>query len=161
MIVVGNFNFFLRLTWEFIDLESERGGSICWPNNKIIDIIITSVKVAVWVTWFNIQEHWYGWVPGGACIWWTSLVCNNDSIWFFILLYMREKMAINNGAVFKIWMSDLRTSSKVKKSYSVQLCAARGPPCKLYVMLASVKCLYVAVGLEQYSAKRCYTVQKK
>ena len=125
------------------------------------NIVITSVKVAVWVTWFNIQEHWYGWVPGGACIWWTSLVCNNDSIWFFILLYMREKMAINNGAVFKIWMSDLRTSSKVKKSYSVQLCAARGPPCKLYVMLASVKCLYVAVGLEQYSAKRCYTVQKK
>ena len=39
MIVVGNFNFsyFLRLTWEFLDLESERGGSVCWPNNKIID----------------------------------------------------------------------------------------------------------------------------
>ena len=37
--VVGNFYFFifLRLMWEFLDLESERGGSICWPNNKIID----------------------------------------------------------------------------------------------------------------------------
>ena len=39
MVVVGNFYFssFLRLTWEFLDLESERGGSVCWPNNKIID----------------------------------------------------------------------------------------------------------------------------
>jgi len=39
MAVVGNFYFsiFLRLTWEFLDLESERGSSVCWPNNKIID----------------------------------------------------------------------------------------------------------------------------
>ena len=39
MAVVGNFYFsiFLRLTWKFLDLESERGGSFCWPNNKIID----------------------------------------------------------------------------------------------------------------------------
>ena len=39
MVVVGNFYFsiFLRLTWEFLGFESERGGSICWPNNKIID----------------------------------------------------------------------------------------------------------------------------
>ena len=39
MAVVGNFIFlfFLRLMWDFLDLESERGGSICWPNNKIID----------------------------------------------------------------------------------------------------------------------------
>ena len=39
MVVVGNFNFsyFLQLTWEFLDFESERGGSVCWPNNKIID----------------------------------------------------------------------------------------------------------------------------
>ena len=38
MAVVGNFNFFyfLRLTWEFLALESERGGSVCWPNNNII-----------------------------------------------------------------------------------------------------------------------------
>jgi len=37
MAVVGNFYFFifLRLTWEFLGLESERGGSVCWPNNKI------------------------------------------------------------------------------------------------------------------------------
>ena len=37
MAVVGNFNFsyFLRLTWEFLDLEIEFGGSVCWPNNKI------------------------------------------------------------------------------------------------------------------------------
>ena len=40
MAVMNNFYFsiFLRLTWEFIDLESERGGFVCWPNNKIIDI---------------------------------------------------------------------------------------------------------------------------
>ena len=39
MTVVGNFYFsiFLRLMWEFLDLESEHGGSVCWPNNKIID----------------------------------------------------------------------------------------------------------------------------
>ena len=38
MAVVGNFYFsiFLRLTWEFLGLESERGGSVCWPNNFII-----------------------------------------------------------------------------------------------------------------------------
>ena len=23
--------------WEFLGLESERGASVCWPNNKIID----------------------------------------------------------------------------------------------------------------------------
>jgi len=40
MAVVGNFYFFifLRLTWEFLGLESERGDSVCWPNNKIIDL---------------------------------------------------------------------------------------------------------------------------
>ena len=39
MTVVGNFYFsiFLRLMLEFLDLESEHGGSVCWPNNKIID----------------------------------------------------------------------------------------------------------------------------
>ena len=38
MAVVGNFYFsiFLQLMWEFLYIESERGGSICWPNNKII-----------------------------------------------------------------------------------------------------------------------------
>ena len=37
---VSNFYFFifLRLTCEFLGLESERGGSVCWPNNKIIDL---------------------------------------------------------------------------------------------------------------------------
>ena len=41
MAMVGNFYFsiFLRLMWEFLDLESECGGSIYWPNNKIIDIL--------------------------------------------------------------------------------------------------------------------------
>ena len=36
---MGNFYFsiFFRLTWEFLGLESKRGGSVCWPNNKIID----------------------------------------------------------------------------------------------------------------------------
>ena len=39
MAMVGNFNFFifLRLMWELLDLESERGDFVCWPNNKIID----------------------------------------------------------------------------------------------------------------------------
>ena len=39
MAVVGNFYFFifLRLMWKFLGLESERGVSVCWPNNKIID----------------------------------------------------------------------------------------------------------------------------
>ena len=39
MAVVGNFYFsiFLRLTWKFLGLESERGGSFYWSNNKIID----------------------------------------------------------------------------------------------------------------------------
>ena len=37
MAMVGNFLFFLRLTWEFLSLERERGGSVCWPKNKIID----------------------------------------------------------------------------------------------------------------------------
>ena len=38
MAMVGNFNFFyfLRLTWEFLNLKSECGGSVCWSNNKII-----------------------------------------------------------------------------------------------------------------------------
>ena len=51
MAVVGNFNFsyFLRLTWEFLDLESERGGSVYWPNNKIIDY-----KSFQW----ELNHHW-------------------------------------------------------------------------------------------------------
>jgi len=46
MAVVGNFYFsiFLRLTWKFLDLESEREGSVCWPNNKIID------NTQIWIT---------------------------------------------------------------------------------------------------------------
>ena len=49
MAVVGNFYFsiFLRLMWEFLGLESERGGSVCWPNNKIIkiDILLNFVRL--------------------------------------------------------------------------------------------------------------------
>ena len=39
MAVMGNlfFSIFLRLTWEFLSPKSERGGSVCCPNNKIID----------------------------------------------------------------------------------------------------------------------------
>ena len=37
MAVVSNFNFSLQLTWEFLDLKNERGGSVYWPNNKVID----------------------------------------------------------------------------------------------------------------------------
>ena len=46
MAVVGNFNFFLRLKWKFLNLESEHRDSIRWPNNKIIDFIgeVESVK---------------------------------------------------------------------------------------------------------------------
>ena len=29
---------FFRLTCKFLDHESEHGGSVCWPNNKIIDV---------------------------------------------------------------------------------------------------------------------------
>ena len=37
MAVMGNFYFsiFFRLTWEFLGLESERGGSVCWINVRI------------------------------------------------------------------------------------------------------------------------------
>ena len=44
MPVVGNFYFsiFLQLTWEFLGLESECEGSICLPNNKIIDFLEAS-----------------------------------------------------------------------------------------------------------------------
>ena len=37
---MSNFYFFifLWLMWEFLCLECERGGSVCWSNNKIIDI---------------------------------------------------------------------------------------------------------------------------
>ena len=32
---------------EFLDLESEHGGSVCWPNNKIIDTSIeTGLTIA-------------------------------------------------------------------------------------------------------------------
>ena len=42
MAVVGNFYFstFLRLMWKFLGLESERGCSVCWPNNKIVDVTV-------------------------------------------------------------------------------------------------------------------------
>ena len=47
--MVGNFYFsiFLRLMWEFLGLESERGGSVCWSNNKIIkiDILLNFVRL--------------------------------------------------------------------------------------------------------------------
>ena len=56
MAVVGNFNFLfsLQLTWEFLDLESKRGGSVCWTNNKIIDYyhgtVISRVKLTCLTT---------------------------------------------------------------------------------------------------------------
>lgn len=42
MAMVGNFSFliFLWLTWEFVGLESDRGGSVSWSNIYIIDIKI-------------------------------------------------------------------------------------------------------------------------
>ena len=47
MAVVGNFYFsiFLRLTWEFLDLERKRGDSVCQPNNKIIDLVCTYLHI--------------------------------------------------------------------------------------------------------------------
>ena len=52
MTVVGNFYFsyFLRLIWEFLDLESERGVSVCWPNNKIIDLFSHKQKIKICAT---------------------------------------------------------------------------------------------------------------
>jgi len=49
MTVVGNFYFFifLRLAWEFLGLESECGGSVCWPNNKIIDSWVLAIKACM------------------------------------------------------------------------------------------------------------------
>ena len=46
---MGNFYFFifLRLTWKFLGLESGRGGSVCWPNNKIIDLFINKFVLIV------------------------------------------------------------------------------------------------------------------
>ena len=42
MVVVSNLDFFsfFRLMWEFLGLESERGGSVCWSNNKIIEDVV-------------------------------------------------------------------------------------------------------------------------
>ena len=47
IVIVGNFYFFifLRLTWEFLSLESEHGGSVYWPNNKIIDVSRLNAEV--------------------------------------------------------------------------------------------------------------------
>ena len=47
MIMVSNFYFsiFLRLTWKFLGLESERRGSVCCPNNKIIDIAVRPATI--------------------------------------------------------------------------------------------------------------------
>ena len=54
MAVVGNFYFsiFLQLTGEFLGLESERGGSVCWPNNKIIDMKLPHIDVC---SQFNVK----------------------------------------------------------------------------------------------------------
>ena len=37
VVSIFYFSIFLKLMWEFLGLESKRGGSVCWPNNKIID----------------------------------------------------------------------------------------------------------------------------
>jgi len=59
MAVVGNFYFsiFLRLTWEFLNLESERGDSVCWPNNKIIDLNQTSDQKFINLVGIRQIEH--------------------------------------------------------------------------------------------------------
>ena len=31
--------------WEFQDFESERESSVCWPNNKIIDVLGKSGQI--------------------------------------------------------------------------------------------------------------------
>ena len=49
MAAVDNFYFFIffRLTCEFLGLESEHEGSICWPNNKIIDDVFLSLHTTL------------------------------------------------------------------------------------------------------------------
>ena len=56
MAVVGNFYFFvfLRLTWKFVDFESERGGSVYWRNNKIIDMCKEVQKI--FLKTFRIED---------------------------------------------------------------------------------------------------------
>ena len=57
MAVVSNFYFsiFLRLMWEFLGLESERGDSDCWPNNKIIDgALLVWYQTACIIAWLPL-----------------------------------------------------------------------------------------------------------
>ena len=63
---MGNFYFsiFLWLMWEFLDLESERGGSVCWPNNKIIDAYYVLRTIIINQPWkimdYNQRHHSLG-----------------------------------------------------------------------------------------------------
>ena len=44
--------------WEFLDLESERGCSVCWPNNKIIDKYGTQNSVVNnYAENLNLKKH--------------------------------------------------------------------------------------------------------
>ena len=60
MTMVGNFYFsiFLQLTWKFLCLESERGGSVCWPNNKIIEDVESHVQPRVHPKPAPLNEPW-------------------------------------------------------------------------------------------------------
>ena len=42
MAVVGNFFYLSPIKWEFLGLESEREGSVCWLNNKIIYYVLNT-----------------------------------------------------------------------------------------------------------------------
>ena len=58
MAVVGNLPFFLRLTWEFLGHESERGGSVCWPNNKIT-LCFSSLPLYLVLIARSIYQNFY------------------------------------------------------------------------------------------------------
>ena len=89
MTVVGNFYFsiFLRLTWEFLGLESERGGSVCWPNNKIIDL-----KKPKWPTFWN-----GGSIYGRRLTLWVHVIVNQST-------YVRLYNWVVDACEIKLWL---------------------------------------------------------
>ena len=60
--------------WEFLGLDSERGGSVCWPNNKIIDVklrlsIMDFARESILNPLCCMTRHkeWYGWLHLDSC----------------------------------------------------------------------------------------------
>ena len=97
---MGNFyvSIFLRLKWEFLDLESERGDSICWPNNKIIDwqslflsLIEAMSNYTTWWTHMSVRRcadpfiitQWDMIVLGEGvdCTWCPDIIIKQDRVY--------------------------------------------------------------------------------